>query len=323
MQVVLDRQIGVLKDDSFILRDQSAQRTIAGGAVIDPFSPSRGRAKTSRLAYLEHLDKRTAEEALSALLESNPGGIALKTFMVTWNLTTEDLEIVLDLVDHVIAGPESGRLIFSPEHWETLQLEALANLKIWHEENPERASLNTLGLRSSSNIRMPLPVYQNLLDHLTANKKVVNLGAGYCLPGFEPTMSKKDTALWNKIRPILVEGHMKPPVVAEIADHLNLNAKDLGKYLVRIAKLGLIRQVAKNRFLMPEAVMELAHIADKLGADAGDAGFAAADFRDRTDIGRNLAIEILEFFDRSGLTWRSGDIRKVIKPVSEVFGTSS
>ena len=29
----------------FVLRDQSAQRTIAGGRVIDPFSPKRGRAR--------------------------------------------------------------------------------------------------------------------------------------------------------------------------------------------------------------------------------------------------------------------------------------
>ena len=167
---------------------------------------------------------------------------------------------------------------------------------------------------------MPLPVYQDMLDRLAVGKKIVNLGAGYCLPGFEPVMSKRDTALWNKIKPILAEGHTKPPVVAELADQLNATPKDIGKYLVRIAKLGMVRQVAKNRFLLPEAVLALAQIAEQLGADRGEAGFGAADFRDRTDVGRNLAIEVLEFFDRSGLTWRSGDTRRVLKPVSEVFG---
>ena len=171
-------------------------------------------------------------------------------------------------------------------------------------------------------VRMPLPVYQDMLDRLTSDKKIINLGAGYCLPGFEPAMSKKDTALWNKIKPILTEGHVKPPVVAKLADELDANPKDLGKYLVRIAKLGMVRQVAKNRFLLPEAVLELAHIAEQLGVDTGEVGFGAADFRDRTDVGRNLAIEILEFFDRSGFTWRSGDTRKVLKPVSDVFGDS-
>ena len=320
VQVVLDRRIGVLKGDGFIIRDQSAQRTIAGGGVIDPFPPARGRAKPARLTFLADLERPSAEEALSALLSNNPAGIELSTFMVTWNLTAEDKELVLAVVEHVIAGPEAAPVLFAPGHWEALQQEAIRNLQAWHDTNPERASLNTHGLRSSASIHMPLPVYQDMLDRLTADKKIINLGAGYCLPGFEPVMSKKDTALWNKIRPILVDGHMKPPVVAELADQLNTSPKDLGKYLVRIAKLGMVRQVAKNRFLLPEAVLALAQIAEQLGDDSGEAGFGAADFRDRTDVGRNLAIEILEFFDRSGLTWRSGDTRKVLKSVSDVFG---
>ena len=320
VQIVLDRRIGVLKNDGFILRDQSAQRTIAGGDVIDPFSPSRGRAKPERLAFLADLEKTSADDALTALLENNPAGIDLKSFMITWNLTDEDKEMVLELVDHVFAGPEAAPVIFSPTHWTSLQNETLANLQAWHESNPERASLNTHALRSFSNIRIPLPVYQDLLDRLAAEKKIMNLGAGYCYPGFEPTISKKDAALWNKIKPILIDGHMKPPVVAELADQLDAKPKDLNKYLVRIAKLGMVNQVAKNRFLLPEAVLELAYIAEKLGTDKGDDGFGAADFRDQTKVGRNLAIEILEFFDRSGLTWRSGDTRKLLKPVSEVFG---
>ncbi len=63
---------------------------------------------------------------------------------------------------------------------------------------------------------------------------------------------------------------------------------------------------------------ELGDIAEALGA--GGSTFGAADFRDRTKIGRNLAIEILEYFDKVGLTWRTGDTRKVLKPATEVFG---
>ncbi len=45
-QLVLSRDIFAVHGDRFVLRDQSAQRTIAGGRVIDPFllnvaAPSR------------------------------------------------------------------------------------------------------------------------------------------------------------------------------------------------------------------------------------------------------------------------------------------
>ena len=61
-------------------------------------------------------------------------------------------------------------------------------------------------------------------------------------------MSKKELPLWNKIRPILVDGHMKPPVVAELADQLNTSPKTLENIWFGIAKLGMKRQVAKIGF---------------------------------------------------------------------------
>ena len=146
------------------------------------------------------------------------------------------------------------------------------------------------------------------------------LGNGYCLPGFEPALSKTDTALWKKLKPILEDEYLQPPVVSELARRLGSEPKSLGKFLVKIGKLDRVRQVAKNRFLLPDAVLELALIAEGLGNSNGDKGFGAAEFRDHTKIGRNFAIEILEFFDKTRFTWRSGDTRKVIKPASQVFG---
>ena len=39
--------------------------------------------------------------------------------------------------------------------------------------------------------------------------------------------------------------------------------------------------------------------------------FAAAAFRDRIGTGRKLAIQILEYFDRTGMTIREGDLRRL------------
>jgi selenocysteine-specific elongation factor len=40
--------------------------------------------------------------------------------------------------------------------------------------------------------------------------------------------------------------------------------------------------------------------------------FTAAQFRDRLDNGRKLAILILEFFDRPGITVRRGDLWRTV-----------
>ena len=36
-------------------------------------------------------------------------------------------------------------------------------------------------------------------------------------------------------------------------------------------------------------------------------------------MGRNLAIEVLEFFDRAGLSRREGNVRRFVRPAREVL----
>ena len=43
-------------------------------------------------------------------------------------------------------------------------------------------------------------------------------------------------------------------------------------------------------------------------------------FRDRLDNGRKMAILVLEFFDKAGITLRKGDVRRVRMDRLGVFG---
>jgi selenocysteine-specific elongation factor len=56
---------------------------------------------------------------------------------------------------------------------------------------------------------------------------------------------------------------------------------------------------------------EMTTIIAKLSAAAKGGSFSAAQFRDQVDNGRKVAIQILEFFDRHGVTLRKGDERRI------------
>ena len=51
--------------------------------------------------------------------------------------------------------------------------------------------------------------------------------------------------------------------------------------------------------------------------------FSAAQVRDKTDIGRGRAIEILECFDRLGITQRVGDLRVMRKDYTAILGPAT
>ena len=47
----------------------------------------------------------------------------------------------------------------------------------------------------------------------------------------------------------------------------------------------------------------------------------AADFRDAAGIGRNIAIDVLEYFDAKRLTRRQGETRAVVGDPAALFGS--
>ena len=60
VQLELERTIGTLHGDRFIVRDQSAQRTLGGGTVVDPLASRRGRRKPQRARVPQGRARRVA-----------------------------------------------------------------------------------------------------------------------------------------------------------------------------------------------------------------------------------------------------------------------
>jgi len=315
VQIVLDHPVGALHGDRFILRDQSARRTIAGGSVIDPFAPARGRAKPQRLAIVAALEHEAAAEALAGLLDLSPLGADLAGFARSRNLTPADAEALFGDV----AMRRMGDIALSEAHWEKLQHDIVAALASGHERAPGRGGLEDATLRRAVNLRLPEPLFDAAIVALANSGKLVREAAFLRLPGHRAVLAPKDAALWKRIGPLLEDGSVRPPSVREIADDLSLPPQDTERFLVRAGRLGLVIRVADNRFYAPSALLKLGEMAEEIAAAKPDGLFSAADFRDRTGVGRNLAIEIVEYFDRAGFTRRNGNVRQVLKPAAEVF----
>ena len=315
VQLVLDQPVGALHGDRFILRDQSAWRTIAGGRVIDPFAAARGRARPERLQVLAAFERATAADALAGLLELLPLGVDLGGFARSRNLLPQDA----DALHRRVPMRRMAAVALSEAHWEKLQNDTLAALARGHEHAPGRGGLEDATLRRALSPRLPAEVFEAVAAALVDAGKVVRDGANLRLPEHRAVLAPKDAALWQRVQPLLDDAGLRPPSVAEIAGDLSLARQETERLLVRAGRIGLVIRVADNRFYTPDALLELGRIAEGLANDAPNGMFSAAALRDRTGIGRNLAIEIVEYFDRAGFTRRSGNVRRVLKPAAEVF----
>lgn len=310
-QLVLDTSIGALRGDRFIVRDQSAQRTIAGGVVLDPFGPERGRSKPPRIAQLAMMAHPTPVAAFMALLDADPAGINLDRFALAWNLTPDEATLLRSKVPLKVIADKEGLLGIALAHWQALHAQLCATLENWHAAQPESVGPTDTALAARLGQRARPAAMHAAVKSLLESGVVVREGFSLRLPGHRATLSDDDAALLDKIHVALQEGGLRPPIVGELARTLAMEQTALVDFLTRVSLLGHLVRVAKNRFFQPATITALAQIAAQLAGDSEDGTFDAAAYRDRSGIGRNLTIQVLEFLDRAGVTCLAGDRRSM------------
>jgi selenocysteine-specific elongation factor len=114
--------------------------------------------------------------------------------------------------------------------------------------------------------------------------------------------------------------HLRPPRIRELAEELDYDLKPLEQLLMRVTRMGMLYRVADNRYYLPDTLRQLAEVAEGVAKSAADGTFDVRDYRDATGIGRNVTIQVLEFFDKQGFTRRTGDNRAIHQSSAEVFG---
>ena len=309
-QLVLDEKVGALAGDRVILRDPSATRTIAGATVIDPFGPPRNRRSERRRAELAALGSADAD-VLPKLLRLESGFVEMARFGQSRNLRPVEVESLL----RAAGGENLEGFGFLSETLAAARLDIVDTLKAFHVAKPDAPGLQPERLRVTLKKRWPVPVFRLLLDQEVRAKKVTVDGPFLRIPGHSLVLGPKDEALWNKVAAELRRERFKPPRVRDFAQAYSVPEPEMRRLLQRMARIGRVVEVAPDQFFLRPVVAEMISIAHAIGRD-----FTAAEFRDKLDNGRKLAILILEFFDRHGITIRRGDLRRTAPQKLEQYG---
>ncbi len=316
-QILLDQPTLSIFDDNFILRDQSARRTIGGGTVIDPLGQTRGRSRPERLEQLNILGSADNDLVFDRLLDHAEGGIDLKRFSVTRNISIDELS---DLTANNIIVENRA---FSERRWHDVKLSIVESLNKFHANSPEDQGLQEEALQRRLSKKLQPVIIQCAIRNLIKSGEIARTGSALHVPGHKAQASDAELVLWRRLEPVLADGGIKPARELELVEQLNLPQKTLQQFLSRAGQLGLIYRVSKNRVYLPAAAREVAEIAAELANNSNDGQFDASAYRDRSGIGRNLTIEVLEFLDRCGLTRRKGNSRSLIASPEEIFPIKS
>ncbi|PWU26125.1 selenocysteine-specific translation elongation factor [Pseudomonas sp. RW407] len=305
-QLVLNAPVQTVHGDRLVLRDQSAQRTLGGGRVLDPFAPARNRRSPERLAQLQALRGESLEQALPVLLEHADNGLDPKLLARQFNRPRESWRLPAELVEITTRG---GPRLFTGERWRALGEQLLQALARFHAEQPDELGPDRDRLRRYAFAQLERPVFIALLEQALASQAVESSGPWLHLPDHRVQLGTEDEALRQRTWPLLLAGAYDPPWTRDLARELQVDEAAMRLLLRKLARLGQLHQVVKDLFYPDETIRQLAQQALQLRTEQDL--IRAAAFRDRIGIGRKRSIQLLEYFDRIGFTRRFGNERRV------------
>jgi selenocysteine-specific elongation factor len=323
VQLVLDRPIAAASHDRFVVRDVSAQRTLGGGVFLDVRAKARGRRTLERREQRAALALADPSASFAALLETPPFAFDLAAFARDRALSAERRDQLVSELELVILETGDSKIASTRERWALFASTVLERIGVYHAENPDLQGLGREQLRVTSQPKLPKPAFDVAVKKLAGSGQLVLDGAFVRLPSHEVQLAPEDSAAWEMIAPLLGgPQRFRPPRVRDLAAATGRAEKDLRRVLKCVGRMGRADEVAHDHFFLRSTVSEMTTIITDLSAAATDGSFSAAQFRDQVDNGRKVAIQILDFFDRHGVTLRKGDERRVNRHRLDLFGAA-
>jgi selenocysteine-specific elongation factor len=296
-ELVLDKPLWLAENDRLVLRDISARQTLAGARAIQLHAPRRGKRQAAYLAWLHQLKQAgDDQQALDAALLR--GAVSLSAFAWARQLTTGGLQALLAAPGHLQAGDS----LLSDDVASRWQQKLLDTLERYHQQHddqpgPGRERLRRMALPSEDE-----PLVLALIEKMRREGALVSRQGWLHLPDHHPGFSAQQQAIWEQIDSLF---GAEPWWVRDLAQEINQDEQTVRQLLRFAAQLGLVTAILKDRYYRNDRIQEFASLIRELDQTQG--ATSAADFRDRLGVGRKLAVQILEYFDRIGFTRRRGN----------------
>ena len=311
VQLVLERPIAAASGDRFVVRDTTSSRTIGGGTLVDVHAPERKRRTADRRAVLEALSRPDARDALSALLAPPGAFVDLDAFARDRALSAGVVEDLVQASALMIVPHGAARIAFSAAHWEEMRACIGEAVDALHKAQPDQPGLGIEHLRRLFKPMLQAPVFISALRRLGGEGWIALDRTWVRRPQHQARLSEEEERLLKLLLARIAEHPFRPPRVRDMAKAMNIEESFVRRLLRLAARRGDVEEIAQDHFFTRPVVSEMARIAIDIAAASPSGSFTAADFRDRLDNGRKVAIQILEFFDRHGLTLRRADLRRI------------
>jgi selenocysteine-specific elongation factor len=317
VQLILDSGVLAFAGDRFVLRDDNESTTLGGGVVIDPVAPQWGKSRGYRLKQLDALELGQPGTMLAQQLFTNGDIVNLHQCQRIWNLSREEIDGLLalppfDANNFVKKTADGDELIVSRELWQNYVNGLDQRLAEWHSARPMEPGIRPESLRTLVAPHIPATLFKAVLEDRIYAGQVVHHEQLVRATGHRPTLSPQVQREWQQLETRMQARGLNIPLRSEIQQDTGFDARQLELLTRPAIKTGDLFEIGEKRLALPATLRELASLLIQFTDASG--GISVIEAKQVFGLGRNLTIEILEFFDKIGYTKRSGNLRFISDP---------
>ncbi|MBI2090569.1 MAG: selenocysteine-specific translation elongation factor [Deltaproteobacteria bacterium] len=315
-QITPTQPVLVMRGDHFIVRDETAQRTLGGGIVIHPWAKKHKRAEADLQKRLEGLHAADLPALIERFInESDDFGLPDDPIQQFLNLREEEVRTALEKMATLRAVSSEGERLYTTEtKWERLKENMQRALHAFHQDHPLAPGMDMEELRVKLPYAVSPRLFRALVDILAEEGVLARDGNLLSLAGHQVRPGEEVRRLMERIRRLLEASALAPPDLRQIEKELAVERAKLAEVVRLMERDQAIVRVATDLYFLRDHVDKVKGVLYKYLADNSE--ITAATFRDLLGSSRKYTIALLEYFDREGVTVRIGDARRPKTPLS-------
>jgi selenocysteine-specific elongation factor len=306
VQIRLESPVVAIAGDRFVVRRYSPAITIGGGVVLDTHLPKLSRG--TRGEILETLASGSLRERVELMAKMEGlRALTIESVQARTGITIATLRKELKDLPQ-LASVADGR-------W--LHRDAIADFRRRSMEFLDdyfKKNKMAMNVPKGEFVQKLLPhgadpaVINYVLQDLAKERIATVQGDALDIPGRSKSLGGSEGELARAIEQRFADAGLQPPPVSELIKTMTHKPKMIEGVISFLVKQGTLVRLAEGVYVHRTTIASARDAISQKKGQTIDVG----QFKEFFGLSRKIAIPLLEFFDREGVTKRQGDVRHVL-----------
>ena len=314
VQLRLEQPILTFRGDRIILRDFSAQYTVGGGEVINPFAPKHKRFTQETISILSQWEEADDESVVTTILETS-NTLCIQESFLSYYIPYAQAEVntILENLESegkIVRWDVSGRtpLISDAKRTVALEEKLISVLEQFHEQQSIMAGQNAAQL--CRDLSVDEVGFEKIIDKLTASEQIIKDGNLIRLASHEIQFSEEESTAKDTLEELFFNAGINTPGLNELKTKLSeLSPELVESTFYALLNLGHFIKIADNYFIHTKIFDQTVEILREYLIN--NQTISVGEFRELGQTSRKYAVPFLEYCDTQNITVREGNVRRL------------